>query len=173
MQLQHLPRTATADDVAAHVREHGYAVIDELAPPELVDRIEREVEPYLAVTPFGEIEELGLLTRRTSALVARVPPVRELILDELFLGVMKNVLSHSENLQLSLTEIVALSPGAKAQFLHQDQLLFDGYPFLPDYEVYCNSLWALSDYTEEMGECAGCRWRKGADLHRQSIDSAR
>src|SRR5262249_50094022 len=42
-------------------------------------------------------------------------------------------------------------PGGEAQFLHRDELLFDGYPFDPQYEVYVNSLWAMTEYTEEMG----------------------
>ena len=40
---------------------------------------------------------------------------------------------------------------ARSQFLHRYELLFDAYPFANDYEIYTNTLWALSEYTEEMG----------------------
>ena len=33
----------------------------------------------------------------------------------------------------------------------EPSLLFDAYPFDNSYEVYCNTLWAMTDYTEEMG----------------------
>lgn len=72
-------------------------------------------------------------------------------MNSLVLGVVKKVLAHAQMVQLSLTEIIALSPGADAQFVHRDELLFDAYPFENSYEVYCNTLWAVTDYTEEMG----------------------
>jgi hypothetical protein len=59
--------------------------------------------------------------------------------------------SHAQLVQLSLTEDIALSPGAQAQFIHRDELLFDAYPFDYSCEVYCNTLWAMTDCTEEMG----------------------
>jgi hypothetical protein len=33
----------------------------------------------------------------------------------------------------------------------RDELLFDAYPFASDHEVYSNTLWAVTDCTEEMG----------------------
>ena len=66
------------------------------------------------------------------------------MINALVLGVVEKFLSHAQLVQLSLTEVIALSPGAQAQFIHRDELLFDAYPFDNSYEVYCN-------YTEEMG----------------------
>ncbi|MCB0997493.1 MAG: phytanoyl-CoA dioxygenase family protein [Acidimicrobiales bacterium] len=151
MPVQHLPRTATVEDASACIAEHGYVIIDELAPPATMDRIEAELDPYLEATEFGENAALGLRTRRTGSLIARSPTLRGLILDELYLGVIRHRLAHASMVQLALTELIALSPGAEAQFLHRDELLFDAYPFANDYEIYTNTLWALSDYTEEMG----------------------
>ena len=151
MGIVHLPSSTTVAEAAAAVREHGHVVIDELVSPEVMDRIDAELAPHIARTPFGESPALGLSTQRTGSLIARSPTVRELVLDELFLGVVRDLLSHASMVQLALTEVISLSPGAEAQFLHQDELLFDGYPFRDDYEVYVNSLWALSDFTEEMG----------------------
>lgn len=52
------------------------------------------------------------------------------------LGVVERFLSHAQLVQLSLTEVIALSPGAQAQFIHRDELLLDAYPFDNSYEVY-------------------------------------
>jgi ectoine hydroxylase-related dioxygenase (phytanoyl-CoA dioxygenase family) len=151
MALQHLAKTATVDEVAACVREHGHVIIDELVSVELIDRIEAELQPFFEATAFGHLSELGFGTQRTGSLIARSPSVHELILQETYLGAVKQLLSHSATVQLSLTEVTSLAPGAEAQFLHQDEMLYDNFPFPIDYEIFVNSLWALTDYTEKMG----------------------
>lgn len=151
MAIQHLSRTATITEIVACVREHGHVVIDELAPSETMDRIQTELQPYFDSTSFGHLPELGYNTQRTGSLIARSPAVRELVMEKTYLGAMKELLSHANSIQLSLTEVNSLSPGAKSQFLHQDEMLYDIYPFPADYEILINSLWALTDSTEEMG----------------------
>ena len=151
MTVQHMSRTATVAEVVACVREHGHVVIDELAPSETMDRIQAELQPYFDSTPYGHLPELGYHTQRTGSLIVRSPAVRELIMEKTYLGAVRELLSHASSMQLSLTEVNSLSPGAKAQFLHQDEVLFDNYPFSADYEIFLNSLWALTDSTEEMG----------------------
>ncbi len=152
MLVHHLPCTAGADEAAASIRKHGYVIVDELVPQATMDRLEAELDPYLEKSAYGAIPGFdGPHTRRTGSLIARSPLVRELVMNDLVLGVVKKVLAHAQLVQLSLTEVIALSPGAQAQYIHRDELLFDAYPFDNSYEVYCNSLWAITDYTEEMG----------------------
>ena len=47
--------------------------------------------------------------------------------------------------------MITVHPGSPAQVLHQDQLAWDFFPFPNDYEVQCNTLWAMTDYTAENG----------------------
>ena len=35
--------------------------------------------------------------------------------------------------------------------IHRDQWAFDFYPFPSGYEVQCNTIWAMTDFTEENG----------------------
>lgn len=151
MTVKHLTKAATVYEIAACVREYGYVVIDELVPVELMDRIEAELQPYFDTTQFGHLSELGFKTQRTGSLIARSPAVHELILQETYLGAIKALLSHAMTVQLTVTEVNSLAPGAEAQFLHQDEMLYDRFPFPPDYEILINSLWALTEFTEEMG----------------------
>ncbi len=151
MAIQHVARTATVGEVVACVREHGHVVIDELVPVEMMDRIEAELQPYFDSTSFGHLPELGFKTQRTGSLIARSPTVRELVMQETYLGAIKELLSHATTMQLAITEVTSLAPGAEAQFLHQDEMLYDRFPFPVDYEIFVNSLWALTDFTEEMG----------------------
>lgn len=57
MSVKHLARTATVDEIAACVREHGHVVIDELVSAEVMDRIEAELQPYFDATPFAHLSE--------------------------------------------------------------------------------------------------------------------
>lgn len=144
-------REAAIDDLVAAFRQDGYVIIEKLASDELMDRIQRELDPYLDSAPFGHLPELGLNTQRLGSLIERSPSVAELILHETYLDTIKQLFSHAKQFQLSLTEVNSIAPGAEAQFLHQDEMLFDGFPFPLNYEVFVNSLWALIDFTEEMG----------------------
>ena len=90
MALKYVERTATADEIATCVREHGCVIIDELVPVELMDRIETELQPYFDSTAFGHLSELGFATQRTGSLIARSPSVHELILQETYLGAVKH-----------------------------------------------------------------------------------
>ncbi|SEN01740.1 Ectoine hydroxylase-related dioxygenase, phytanoyl-CoA dioxygenase (PhyH) family [Pseudomonas sp. ok272] len=151
MSLIHLPNTATASEVVQCLREHGYAIIDKLVPGITMDRIAEELEPYTAVTSFGSDGILGRLTKRTGGLIARSTGARELILNPTILDTTRRFLSHATTFQIHCTQVVSIHPGAKAQTLHQDEVAWDMYPFPNDYHVQCNTLWAMTDYSEKMG----------------------
>ena len=53
--------------------------------------------------------------------------------------------------QLHLTQVIAIGPGEPAQTIHRDQWAFDFFPFPTGYEVQCNTIWAMTDFTEENG----------------------
>ncbi|CAB3693806.1 phytanoyl-CoA dioxygenase family protein [Trinickia soli] len=151
MSLIHLPNSASASDVEQCLREHGYAIIDKLVPAAMMERIAEELEPYMAATPFGPDGILGKRTKRTGGLISRSPSVRELILNPTILETTRRFLAHATTFQIHCTQVVSLHPGAKAQTLHQDEVAWDMFPFPPDYHAQCNTLWAMTDYTEDMG----------------------
>ena len=151
MSLLHLPSDTSAETVAASLQEHGYAIVDELVPESLMDRIAAEMGPHIEATPFGQDAFVGTRTRRTGAMIARSPAARELIMNPLAIATAGRFLGHASTFQLHLTQIISVHPGSPAQPLHQDQLAWDFFPFPDDYHIQCNLLWAMSDYTEEMG----------------------
>jgi ectoine hydroxylase-related dioxygenase (phytanoyl-CoA dioxygenase family) len=150
-ELNHVPPTAPVAEVVDHLRRDGYVIIDALAPPGLMDAIEDETAPFIDATPIGYNAILGKKTRRTGALIARSPASRQLIQNPTVLGVCESFLSHASAFQLMLTQIISIEPGESAQGLHRDQVAWDFFPFPNDYHVQCNTLWALSDYTAQMG----------------------
>lgn len=151
MKLQHLPDTATVEEATEVIREHSHVIIDKLVPGSVVDQILADMQPYLEVAPFSENEWFGNGSQRVGNLIARSATSRDLVMNSLVLGVVKNVLSHSSVVQLGATEMISLKSGAPAQHIHQDELTFDQFPFPDDYIVSCNSLWAMTDFTEENG----------------------
>jgi hypothetical protein len=151
MPVAHLPHDAGPDEVAALIGRDGAAIVDAVAPEALLQRIEVELEPYLEATPTGPDDFSGDHTRRTGSLIARSPGCRELVMHPLALGAARAFLSHATNLQLHLTQAIAIGPGETPQPIHRDQWAFDFFPFPAGYEVQCNTIWALTNFTEENG----------------------
>ena len=149
--LNHLPATATAEQVVAALRRDGYVIVDELLPADFMDALEAELDPYIDASPVGSEDHLGKTTRRTGALVARSRLSHRLIQHPTILAVVSAFLEHASAYQLMLTQVISIYPGEKAQGLHQDENAWDYFPFPADYHVQCNTLWALSDYTAQMG----------------------
>jgi len=111
----------------------------------------RELDPWMRATPMGPDDFAGRRTRRTGGLVARSPASREIVAHPLVLDVVRRVLSQAAGFQLHLTQMIAIGPGEPAQPVHRDQWAFDFFPFPTGYEVQCNTIWAMCDFTEENG----------------------
>ena len=151
MPIVHLASDAGPDEVAAAVGRDGAAIVDGVAPDELLQRIEAELRPYLDATPTGPDDFSGEHTRRTGSLIARSPGCRELVMHPLALGTARTFLGHATNMQLHLTQAIAIGPGETPQPIHRDQWAFDFFPFPAGYEVQCNTIWAMTDFTAENG----------------------
>jgi Phytanoyl-CoA dioxygenase (PhyH) len=151
MEIRHLPATATAEEVAAVLGEDGAAIIDCLVEPAILDRAKRELDPFIAATSFGPDDFAGRHTKRTGGLIARSESCRDLIVHPVVLGGVDKVLSHSSSFQLHLTQVISIDPGEPAQKIHRDQWAFAFFPFPKGYEVSCNTLWAMTDFTEANG----------------------
>lgn len=151
MKLEHLAPTAAPQDVADIIRRDGAVIVDRLVSAAQMDAIAQELKPFMEATPFGPDDFSGRRTRRTGGLVARSPLCRELVMHPMATGVAGKLLEHATSYQLHLTQVIAIGPGEPAQPVHRDQWAFDFFPFPSGYEVQCNTIWALTDFTEENG----------------------
>lgn len=133
------------------LRRDNYLIIDDLVPTDLMDAVEAELDPFINDSPVGAEDHLGKMTRRTGALVARSRASHALIRHPTILATVSAFLDHASAYQLMLTQVISIYPGESAQGLHQDENAWDYFPFPSDYHVQCNTLWAMSDYTAEMG----------------------
>jgi ectoine hydroxylase-related dioxygenase (phytanoyl-CoA dioxygenase family) len=151
MPVEHLTPDCAPEKVAEVLKRDACVVIDRVASADQLERVRAEMDPYIEATPMGKDGFSGGRTRRTGALIARSPASRELIEHPLVLGAARQVLAHAKSFQLHLTQVISIGPGESAQDVHRDQWAFDFFPFPRGYEVQCNTLWALTDFTEANG----------------------
>ena len=151
MALERLPSSSTAADVAAMIGRDGYAIVERAVAPALLDRARAELQPHLDATPLGPDDFAGRHTRRTGGLVARSATCRDIVMHPLVLGAVGKVLGHATSFQLHLTQVIAIGPGEPGQTIHRDQWAFDFFPFPQGYEVQCNTIWAMTDFTDANG----------------------
>jgi len=139
------------NEILAAFKRDGAVVINGLMPVALHRRVGDELAPWIASTPEGRDDFVGRQTTRTGALVARSPACRELVMHELVMDLAKRfLLDFSNKIQLHLTQVINIKPGQGTQPLHRDRLAWGGY--IPDQiEPQFNTLWALTDFTEENG----------------------
>lgn len=151
MSIEHLPATATPTEVTAALHRDGAVIVDQLVAPSVMDDVQRELAPFFAATPFGPDEFSGRRTKRTGALIARSATCRDLVMHPLVLGATRELLKDATSFQLHLTQVIAIGPGEPAQQIHRDQWAFDFFSFPRGYDVQCNTIWALTDFTERNG----------------------
>ena len=85
---------------------------------------------------------LSLVLRARAALVAHPTILGTL---DLSLG------DHCSTFQIDLTQLVDIGPGEPAQMIHRDQWSFDHFPFPTGFEAEISTMWAVTDFTDEMG----------------------
>jgi ectoine hydroxylase-related dioxygenase (phytanoyl-CoA dioxygenase family) len=152
VDVPHLPATATAEEVAAALDHAGAAVVDRLVDAGTVAAVLDEAQPLIDAARPGGDDFAGHNTRRIGSLIERCPRIRDLVMHPLVLGTVDAVLPEKKSaFQLHLTQLICIGPGEPAQTVHRDQWAWDFFPFPAGYEVQCNTMWALTDFTEENG----------------------
>ena len=151
MPVEHVSPDTSPEKVAEILNRDACCVVDHVVAPAVMDRAAAELKPWFDEIPMGRDEFSGRKTQRVGGLIARSPTVRELVEQPLVLGSVKQTLSHASNCQLHLTQTIAIGPGEESQSIHRDQWAFDFFPFPDSYQVQCNTIWAMTDFTEKNG----------------------
>ncbi len=151
MALEHLDPTTGGEKIAELLARDGGCIVDRVLDAPTIARLRAELEPWVEATATGTDGFSGRRTRRTGGLVARSPAAREVVQHPLALAATKATLVGATSFHLHLTQVIAIGPGEPAQMIHRDQWAFDFFPFPKGYEVQCNTIWALTDFTEKTG----------------------
>jgi ectoine hydroxylase-related dioxygenase (phytanoyl-CoA dioxygenase family) len=137
------------DTAAAHVAEQGYTILEGVLEPDLVEALVEDLDRLheeLAVEPASNSFE-GHQTLRVYNLLAHGPLWQRVPVHEAVLPVVERVLDPG-CLVSSLSSITIL-PGERAQPIHaDDQLIPIPKPHPP---TVCNTMWALTDFTDANG----------------------
>ncbi len=151
MALTVLPPGSTARVIVEELKRSGALIIEDVLPQDRLQSLVSELRPFIDRTPAGHDDFLGRMTKRTGALVARSPQCRDLILHDTLLGAAREFLSpYTQKIILHLTQTIEIGPGGPAQPIHRDRYAWGTY--LPtSIEPQFNTIWALTDFTEENG----------------------
>lgn len=151
MGLEHLPASADPEKLVEVLRRDGAVIIDDVLDAATVAEIRAEFEPLHEATATGEDGFTGLNTRRFGALIERAPSTRPLVMHPLVLAVARGLLEQASAIQLHLTQAICIGPNSPMQGIHRDEWAFDFFAFPRGFEVQCNTIWAITDFTEANG----------------------
>lgn len=133
----------------AHLEAHGYAIVEDAIEPafcdEIIDeirRLEAEGAPSLKPNTF-----VGYNTVRYFDLLNKGEVWRRVAAHPALLPVLRGVLG--PDMLLSTMGTAVIEPGEPAQPLHRDDELYG--LAMPHRHLVCNTMWALTDFTEENG----------------------
>ena len=140
--------TALAEHVE-RIQRDGYTIVEGAIAPHLVDaltddlaRLERELDVHPADNSFEGVNTLRVYNLLAHGEVWQRVPVHEQVLP-----IVEAVLD--PGCLISSLSSVNIGPGETAQPIHADDMLIP-IP-KPHPPTVCNSMWALTDFTEENG----------------------
>ena len=151
MGLEHFSASSSAESVHEALARDGACIVDEVLDAATIAALRDELASPLATTAPGVEEFSGLNTRRFGSLIERAPATRALVMHPLILAVTRALLSDASAIQLHLTQAICIGPNSPAQLIHRDQWAFDFFEFPSGYDVQCNTIWAVTDFTEDNG----------------------
>lgn len=174
--LQRLPANSDPEKLAQVLRDDGAAIVENVLDAGALEQLKSEIMPYVEATEPGRDDFTGRHTTRTGALVARSPACRDLVMDPLILGGANAFLEpFCERIQLHLTQLIRIRPGQGKQPLHRDRLAWGG--FLQDsIEPQFNTIWAVTDFTQENGATqvvpGSNKWDAGREAREDEVQYA-
>jgi len=140
---------ATADAHAARIAEVGYTIVEDAIEPDFVDALDedlRRLERELGIVPAANDFE-GSRTVRIYNLLVHGELYERIPVHDNVLPVVERVLDRG--CLVSSLSSISIDPGETAQPIHADDQLI---PIAkPHVATVCNSMWALTDFTEENG----------------------
>ena len=151
MNLTRLESKASPEDLVEALNEGGALIVRNVIDARKVAAVMSELGEIIETTPMGKDDFVGRKTKRSGALVARVPACRELVTHHLIRQAAEAFLApYTDRIILHLTQSIAIAPGNPAQPLHRDRLAWGGHIPLA-IEPQFNTIWALTDFTAENG----------------------
>ena len=144
--------TGPEAEMEGHLRriaEEGYTILENAIEMDFIDEIAdalRKVEAEVGAVPADNLFE-GVHTTRVYNLLVHGPTFEKIPVHPDVLPVVERVLDPGA--LISSLSSIAIGPGERAQPIHaDDQVIPLTRPHIP---IICNTMWAITDFTEENG----------------------
>ncbi|XOV89680.1 MAG: phytanoyl-CoA dioxygenase family protein [Pseudomonadota bacterium] len=161
---------STVDALAEQIRQDGYAIMENAIPADFRAEICAELDRLEQVRPGGDIPPgpfTGQVTRRWFDLLNDGDVWQRVAIHPWILQVLPRVLG--EGFLLSTMGSAVVGDGEPAQPIHVDDGVY-AFP-RPHPNLVCNTMWALSDFTEAAGATrvvpGSNNWDRDPDMTRQ------
>ena len=152
---------ATLEAHLERVRTEGWTVIEDAIELDLVGALNEDLlrlERDLGIIPAGNLFE-GLRTTRIYNLLVHGHLYERVPIHPNVLPIVEGVLD--PGLLISSLSSIAIGPDESAQLIHaDDQVIALPKPHPP---IICNTMWAITDFTEENGATRLCPGTHTAD----------
>ena len=150
VQLTTLAGSASTEEILEVIHKDGAVILADVLDDAGIEQALAQTTPYIDATRMGADSFTGFKTTRTGALMARSAACREMIMNSQVLDAAKTFLEpYCQRIQLHLGQIIRLMPGQEAQMIHRDRWAWGTY--LKGVEPQFNTIWAMTDFTEENG----------------------
>lgn len=141
---------ASASQLAESLLAQGYCIVRDAVDSALTSRLDADLAPVFAETPFCQGGFYGERTKRFGRLLARSGVTDAFVRHPVVLQVAEQILGRwCDTIQLNLTQALELHPGALPQLPHRDQDMWRGS--IGEVEYLINVMWPFTDYSEENG----------------------
>lgn len=149
-----IPRFAADVDpseVAAALGDTGVCIVEGRLTADEIAGVRAAIDPLLATSAHGHDDFEGFETCRLGAMLSHTTAVHPIATDEVIVEAARQFLKPwCHQIQLMLTQVIAIGPNETAQRLHRDRNVWGG--FLPaEMEPQFNTMWALTDFTAANG----------------------
>ena len=172
------------DEIVSTLEEHGGVIVEELLDRELLARFNAELDPFVeAAQPDRSFINpaldafFGKHTRHLNGIAAKSRTfATEVLCHPLMLGVCDAILGPScARYQLNIASVLDRGPGADAQYLHRDELVWVHMPRPPP-ELQVASVIALENFDEANGATrlvpGSHRWPYEREVRESDVVSA-
>lgn len=135
---------------AALLARDGWCVVERAIDPATIVRIDRDLAPRFAATPFCQGSFYGAQTKRFGALLTRAADAASLVMHPQVLGLVEQaLLPWCDRIALNLTQAIEIHSSAPAQAPHRDQDMWGGPKGCLEYLV--NVMWPLVPFDMQNG----------------------
>jgi hypothetical protein len=142
--------TSSSVNYLNELQPDGYCIVPNAVDASLIEKLNDDLDPLFAKTPFCDGDFYGRRTKRFGGLLKKSSHCEPLVRHPLIFDLANALLSPwCDRINLNLAQAIEIHPGAPMQYPHRDQDMWQGPKGELEYLV--NVMWPLSPFRAENG----------------------